>query len=216
MGFLKNLMSDMIGESVGVDPRRLVRLAGGRRNLLLLGAGAALAGGLASTLLKKQGASGVSPAPGVPPPPPPPPPPPAAAAGADVEAEVEAGDEGEELPPQATYAIVRTMVAAALADGSLDPAEKKVIQERLEDSELSAAEKRQIHQDLVLPPTPAELAALAPEAEGRELLYRFAAAVVLADRQVSDLERGWLDRLARALAIDAERAAALDLEIFAP
>lgn len=30
MGFLTNLMSHMIGESVGVDPRRLMRLAAGR------------------------------------------------------------------------------------------------------------------------------------------------------------------------------------------
>ena len=114
-----------------------------------------------------------------------------------------------------TYAVVRTMVAAALADGHLDPKEKEVIERRLGESGLSPEQTRQIHQDLVLPPPPAEIAALAGSGEARETIYRFAALVLLADQEVSDLERSWLARLARALEIDTERVAALEREIFA-
>ncbi len=218
MGFLDRMVSDMIGESVGFNPRhvrRLTRMLGGK-NLLAMGAGAALAGGVATALGKQSGGQVPPPPPGaVPPPPPvpgqvPPPPVPQAAPPPPPPAE----GAGEELPQAVTYAVVRTMVAAALADGHLAPEEKKVILERLGESGLSEEQTQQVHQDLVLPPSPAELASLAPVGEHREALYRFAALIVLADSQVSDLERGWLRRLAEALELDTERVAALETEIF--
>ena len=107
------------------------------------------------------------------------------------------------------------MVAAALADGRMAPEEKELIHRHLGESGLGEEQVRQIHQDLVLPPSPEELAALAPAAEAREALYRFAALVVLADRETSDLERRWLERLAAAFEIDAERRSVLEAEIFA-
>ena len=73
----------------------------------------------------------------------------------------------DELPPEVTYAVVRTMVAAALADGHLAPEEKAIIQKHLGESGLSEAQTAQVHQDLVLPPGPAELAALAGDAEAQ-------------------------------------------------
>jgi len=66
---------------------------------------------------------------------------------------------------------------------------------------------------MVLPPSPRELAALVTDAAGRELLYRFAAAVVLADRRVSELEETWLERLADAFGLSAERRAELRAEV---
>lgn len=223
MGFLERLVGDMIGESVGLDARslrRVTRMVGGK-NLLLLAGGAALAGGVASALHKSQGASS-STATGatVPPPPPPPPPPPVMAVPPPPPppppaAEPDEPEESVELPPEAVYAVVRTMVAAALADGSLAPEEKELIHHRLRESGLSEKQTLQIHRDLVLPPTPAELVALAPPGPGREALYRCASLIVLADGQTSDLERGWLDRLARALEIAPGRAAALERETFA-
>ena len=254
MGFLSNLVADMVGESVGFDARKLSRMVGGKKNLLMVGAGAALAGGLASALNQNQGETGgVSPSmmtgqpaaappppPGVAPPPPPgataaappapplgataaapPPPPPPAAVAPPPPPPPAAGDtetadsEDFELGPEMTYAVVRAMVAAALADGHLDPKEKDVIERRLGESGLSPGETQQIHRDLVLPPSPAEIAALAGTGEAREMIYRFAALVLLADQEVSDLERAWLERLARAFEIDAERVAALEKEIFA-
>ncbi len=141
----------------------------------------------------------------------PPPPPPVPGTAAEVAAVSETDDE---LPQEVTYAVVRTMVAAALADGHLAPEEKALIQKHLGESGLSEAQTSQIHKDLVLPPAPAELAALTAGTEAREALYRFAALVVLADQQASDLERSWLDRLAAAFELDDGHKAALEAEIF--
>jgi uncharacterized membrane protein YebE (DUF533 family) len=116
-------------------------------------------------------------------------------------------------PPEVSYAIVRTMVGAALADGNLAPEEKEMIHKHLAESNLDASQARQIHQDLVLPPSPSELATDAVDPTVRETAYRFAALVVLADQEVSELERRWLDRLADAFQL-GERKAVLEAEIF--
>lgn len=224
MGFLERLVSDMIGESVGFDVRRVTRMVGGKKNLLLLAGGAALAGGVASALSQRRGASASPPPPSataVPPPPPPivqavpPPPPPLPPPPPPAAAEPEMPEDSAELPPETVYAVVRTMVAAALADGHLASEEKELIHKRLDESGLSEEQAQQIHRDLVLPPTPSELLALAPPGAAREVLYRCAALIVLADGRTTELERGWLDRLARALEIEPYRAATLERETFA-
>ncbi|MEM1177859.1 MAG: DUF533 domain-containing protein [Acidobacteriota bacterium] len=134
---------------------------------------------------------------------------------ATVEPEADIADSEPELPAELTFAIVRAMVAASLADGRLDEAEKKLVLERIEDSGLPLENKQQVHRDLVLPPSPADIAAMVPEAQGREAIYRMAGVVVLADGEVSDLERGFLDRLARALDFDDAAKAELEAQIFA-
>jgi uncharacterized membrane protein YebE (DUF533 family) len=106
------------------------------------------------------------------------------------------------------------MVAAAIADGKMAPEEKQLVQKHLADSDLDDDQRRQIHQDLVLPASPEELAALAPGAEAREVLFRFAALVALSDRDVSDLERAWLERLAAAFELSAERRRELEADVF--
>ena len=161
------------------------------------------------------GAAATSPPGAVPPPPPVPgssvPPPPVP--GASTQPAADTGAEEDELPQELTYAIVRTMVAAALSDGNLASEEKSIIQKHLGDSGLSEEQTRQIHSDLVLPPSPDELAAMAAGAEAREALYRFGAVIVLADGDASDLERWWLDRLAAAFELSEEAKATLEKEI---
>jgi uncharacterized membrane protein YebE (DUF533 family) len=117
-------------------------------------------------------------------------PPPAAAAG---------------LPADLVYAGVRTMIAAALCDGRLAPEELRAVERRLASAELSAEQVERVHKDLVLPANVDELAALAPAAAGREVLFRLAARVLRADGEVVDSERAWLDRLGEAFAIAPER-----------
>ncbi len=226
MGFLDRMVSDLIRDNTGINARRLVRRIGGGK-LLALG-GAALA---ASLLAEKKGAFGSraaqpgAPQPGAPPAGPPPvpgagpppvpgaaPPPVPGAAAPPPEPEAEEAD--VELPQELTYAVVRAMVAAALADGHLSAEEKEIIHKRLGESGLAEDQIRQVHQDLVLPPSPEELAAMAPAAEALEILYRFAALVVLADQDASELERRWLERLAAAFELDGERKAALEAELF--
>lgn len=222
MGFLDRLVSDMIQESTGLPTRRLVRKIGGK-NILLAAGGALLASGVADKLSDKPGANPAAggtrlPPPPPPPPggappsvaPPPPPPPPAAVAPPPPPP---AADEIE-LPPELTYAVVRTMVAAALADGKMETAEKDLVWKHLGDSGLGEEQKQQIHQDLMLPPSPEELAALAPAPEARKILYRFAALIALSDRGVSDLEHAWLRRLADAFEFSLDRRRELEAEVF--
>ena len=235
MGFLDRMISDLIQDNTGINARRLVRRIGSGK-ILAMG-GAAIA---ASVLADKHGMFGgqgtqggqssvappgpppplpgqSAPQPAAPPPVPggqpaaPPPPPPLPGAGAQPIGDEVAGDEPS---PEAAYAVVRTMVAAALADGHLAAEEKAIIHKHLGESNLSEEQTAQIHKDLVLPASPEELAALAGDAEARETLYRFGALVTLADQDASDAERRWLERLATAFGIDEARRAALEAEVF--
>jgi tellurite resistance protein len=207
--------------------RRFVRRAGGGR-LLLLG-GTVLAGVVGSEVMEQRGSGAVgTSSPGVPPPPPagggslvPPPPPPLAPPDLPPlpslpEEPREAGAAGADtaeatLPPDVLYAVVRTMVAAALADGTLSSEEKRAIDEQLDSTkELDPERLRQIHRDLVLPPSPEDLAELPGAMDEPELLFRFAVLVLEADHEASDHERVWLARLGEALGLDADRQEALE------
>ncbi len=222
MGFLERMMSDLVKDATGFNPRRAIRMIGGK-NILMMG-GAALAGTLAAKKIQGPpdtfgGGAAVPPLPSTPattpslppipgsqaqPPPPPgatpplPPIPPATAAASD------------ELATELTYPVVRTMVAAALADGKLDPREKEIIHRHLGESGLATEQVAQVHRDLVLPPSPGELASLATEPATGETMYRCALVIVRADQEVDPLELAWLDRLAAALELDAERRQQLD------
>lgn len=231
MGLLDLLAANLISDSIGVSPRmtrRLVRRAVG--SPLLLAGGAALAGALINEMVHGQqagaagGPSTWAPPGSIPPPPPPPPgaqsgtegsapawlpPPPPPAAAAE-----EAAAPQTELPPATLFAVVRTMVAAALADGTLSPAERTRIQERLGSDELSEEQAAQVRRELLVPASPAELAAMAASDAERELLYRFAALVTMTDAGVSPAEAAWLNGFAAALGLSADRAKALEGELF--
>jgi len=112
------------------------------------------------------------------------------------------------------YAVVRTMVAAALADGVLAPSERARIQEQLGSGELPPEQADQVRQDLLLPATPEELAALVGNDAERALLYRFAALVTRVDAGVSVAEQVWLGRLGSALGLGADRLRQLEAELF--
>lgn len=145
-----------------------------------------------------------------PPPPPapghqaPPPPPPVTAA----EPNLEPG-----LPSGLVLVVVRTMVAAALADGRMAPQERSAIQARLADSGLGQAEQAQVHQDLVIPAQPEELAAMVTSDEHRHAMFRAAVLVLQADQQISDLERAWLSRLGSALGLEPGQQAELEKDL---
>ena len=106
------------------------------------------------------------------------------------------------------------MVAAALADGVLAPAERERIQAQLGGGELGPEPVAQVHRELLLPASPEELAAMVTSDAERGLLYRFAALVVRADAGMSSSERAWLDRLGPALGLDVGRMVALEAELF--
>ena len=147
---------------------------------------------------------------------PPPPPAPAAAAGAgapEPPGEEDAAGLEADLPPHLLFPVVRTMVAAALADGTLSAAERARIEERLGSGELPEEQAAQVRRELVMPATPVELAAMASTDAERELLYRFAALVTATETGVSTLESIWLGNFAGALALSPERARALEASL---
>jgi hypothetical protein len=133
----------------------------------------------------------------------------AAASGIDEAAAAE-----PELPAATLFAVVRTMVAAALADGTLSPAERTRIQEQLGSGELAEEQAAQVRRELLMPASPAELAAMAASDAERELLYRFAALVTMTDAGVSPAEATWLGCFAAARGLSAARAKALEGELF--
>ena len=196
MAFLDNLVSDLIRKSTGFNARPFVRKVGAT-NILLLG-GAAIAGALAAEKMRQP-----APAPDVPPLPPPIPPPP-----------IPVEESKESIPKELLFAIVRTMVAGALSDGEIHAEEKKLIESRLGESGLGPLEVSQIHKDLVIPPSPAEILRAVPDGEDRELLYRFGYLVVRADSEASEKERAWLDALAAAAGLSNERRKAIEDETF--
>jgi uncharacterized membrane protein YebE (DUF533 family) len=106
------------------------------------------------------------------------------------------------------------MVAAALADGRMVDEEKTLIEKRLDASGMSQDRIEQLHRDLVNPPSQEILASLVSNREDAELLYRFGSLVVLADKNVTGLEKMWLDELAGALSIAPKRKEVLEWEIF--
>src|SRR3990172_4164714 len=205
MAFLDNLISDLIRNSTGFNAKPFVG-GGGGKNSLLLG-GAASAGVIAAEKMRQQPAPGAPPLPPLPPLPstevvPPLPPLPTAAPAEP------------QLPPGLVFAIVRTMISGALSDGEMHAEEKKLIEARLGESGLSTDRTKQIHKDLVFPPTPQEISTMVSTTEDRELLYRFGALLVRCEGGASAPERAWLERLGRALGIAPERRTALESEIF--
>jgi uncharacterized membrane protein YebE (DUF533 family) len=228
MGFLDSMVSGMIRESTGYDTRQIrrwVRRIGGSK--LLLAGGAAVAGALAAQQFGKAGTSGGR---ATPPPPPPsggpvppdlPPLPPLPTTGSAAEGETEEIESAPELPRELLFAVVRTMAAAALADGEMAPEERAALEEHLDDSGLTPEQIGRVRKDLVLPPTPGELAEMVEElpeqqaAGARETLFRAAALIVHADRQVTGVETAWLGKLAAELNLSPEQADSLRDEVFA-
>jgi len=211
MGFLDRMLADVVGNATGLPVRGIVRRVGAG-NLLLLG-GAAVAGGLVADAMARQRSSG-----------PPPPPPTPGASGATSPQQLlpplppSAEDELPPLPepplsPALQLAIVRTMVAAALADGRLGDEERRSIRERLTESDLDDTAVARVRAELALPAEPEELAASVGDPEGGAALYRAAWLVTRADRAVERSESEWLDRLAAALGLDAARREALESDL---
>ncbi|NKE46011.1 tellurite resistance TerB family protein [Roseomonas frigidaquae] len=103
--------------------------------------------------------------------------------------------------------LIRAMIAAAKADGSVDAEERRAIAEQLDSAGLSAEERDFILADFERPLTPDALARQATDPMMRARLY---AGAVAAMDEISAPERAWLDELAKALGLDRRAAAAIE------
>jgi uncharacterized membrane protein YebE (DUF533 family) len=103
--------------------------------------------------------------------------------------------------------MVRAMIAAAKADGTVDAAERAAIAGQLDAAGLTAEERDFVLADFDRPLTPE---ALAREARDPMLRARLYAAAFAAAGTITPPERAWLDALAKALKLDKAAAAAIE------
>jgi len=106
--------------------------------------------------------------------------------------------------------LIRAMIAAAKADGTVDAGERAAIGARLDAAGLSAEERDFVLRDLESPMTPEDLA---EEARDPMLAAQLYAAAVAAAGAVEASERAWLDRLAEALRLDRAAAEAIEARL---
>lgn len=123
-------------------------------------------------------------------------------------------------PPQAAaesealgVALLRTMIAAARADGRLDGAERQAILERVGKLELGAAEQAQVWAQLE---EPVDLEAIAAAATTPARAVELYTAALLAIEVDTPAERGWLGMLGARLALPGELVAAIHREAGVP
>lgn len=106
--------------------------------------------------------------------------------------------------------ILRSMIAAAHADGELDAVETDRIVGRMQDSELSGAERRLIFTELENPVTPAQLRQGCRSLTDRTAVY--AAATMAIDVDCA-AESAYLEELAADLALAPELVSAISREL---
>lgn len=133
------------------------------------------------------------------PPPPPPPRVPSAMAMATAQAVPEA------------LLVIRSMIAAAAADGLIDGNEREAILGRAQDAGLDPDDLAALRGELAQPLSMPELLAQTPPQLAREV---YAAALITISVD-TEAERRWLQRLAEGLKLDDAQRAELDAQ-FAP
>lgn len=129
---------------------------------------------------------------------PPPPPPPLSASPASPPVSVAAAALPQENAEDLAIRLIRVMIAAAHADGSLDEAEEKAILDRLRNAGLSQEERLFILDELHRPKSIAELTAGIADPSIAKTMYMLAVNAIAID---SPGERAWLDNLAASLSL---------------
>jgi len=110
--------------------------------------------------------------------------------------------------PEGAVRIVRLMISAARADGSLTPDEREAILAQARPAGLESLAAGEVDR-----PTPLEAVVSGiPEEAQRKDLYTLAFSIVRADEQVTGAERIYLARLASLLGLDPAAVAALEAD----
>jgi uncharacterized membrane protein YebE (DUF533 family) len=106
--------------------------------------------------------------------------------------------------------MLRTMIAAAKADGGIDAEERGRIAAQLDGAGLSPAARDMVVADFDKPLPPA---ALAKQASDPMLAAQLYAAAVVGAGGIAAAERAWLDEFAKALKLDRAAAAAIEARL---
>jgi len=198
------LISEGLGNELGLRKRRSFASGGGGLNARLTGQGVTLLAGLAFAAYEhfveqKNDAPARAPHPPPAPFPPAPPAPPSAPLSAPPP---------PPLPARAApELLLRAMIAAAQADGVIDAAERSALLSRMGNAGLSGAEEAWLAAELAAPWPVDRLAGAAQGPLAAGDLYLAAKSAIVAD---SPAEHAFLDQLAGALGLDPAYRAALD------
>ena len=117
-----------------------------------------------------------------------------------------------EAPANAANAlrVVRAMIAASKADGSIDVAEREKIFAKVGEAGLSQAEHDEVLRLLGQPP---DLEAIVRGVDSKELATEIYAASLLAVSPANRAERAWLDMLAARLGLEGDLTLELDRSV---
>jgi uncharacterized membrane protein YebE (DUF533 family) len=143
---------------------------------------------------------------GMPASPPPPPPPPssfpsAPAQAASIPSSPPSAHPASSDDQEMACRLIRVMIAAAYADGTMDADEEKAILDRLRSVELSQEEKMFLLNELHHPRPIAELSQGITDPRLAQAIYAVALSAIVVD---TDSERQWLDELGAALHLSPE------------
>ena len=103
--------------------------------------------------------------------------------------------------------LLRAMIAAARADGTVDRAERTAISAQLDAAGLSPEERDHVLADF---DHPASIEELAKAARDPMLAAQLYAAAFGAAGEIAEAERAWLDQLGKALKLDRAAIAAIE------
>ena len=113
----------------------------------------------------------------------------------------EAGRNGRVSTEELAVRLIRVMIAAAHADGTMDEEEERAVLERLRGAELSAEEKMFLVEELHQPKSIEILTAGIDDPAVAKTMYMLAVAGITVD---SEAERAWLNQLAQQLGLSRE------------
>lgn len=119
--------------------------------------------------------------------------------GGDAAPEVSDAEVKALTSPETERLLLSTMIGAANADGHIDAAEMRAILDKLDDSDVSEAERGEVMSELRTPLAPEALAA---KVQGQAQAAQLYAAAILATGDDSAAERAWLRDFAAALKLD--------------
>ena len=215
----EKLLGKLVGEVVGKGgswghskKSVLGSLGSGSGLMTLIGLGVG-----AYEILKQQGgqnagASAPPPPPGGTMPAPPPPPPPSTPAAPSVPVMAapstvisapspQAGQPGMAAAAQSAVRLIRVMVAAAHADGTMDAEEERAVLDKLRGADVSQEEKMFLLDELHRPHSIEKLVDGVSDPGLAKTMYVLAFAAIRVD---SEAERAWLDKLAAGLGLSKD------------
>lgn len=112
-----------------------------------------------------------------------------------------------------SMAIVKAMIGAAKADGKIDEEERKIIVDKINESDLEQSATEILLSQLLEPLDVDAIAAASDSPESAVEIYL--ASLILTDKS-NEVEQSYLEKLAKALKLDSQLVSKLEAQAFSP